>query len=123
MVSSRKVVGGILLSLFLTGLLLEIEATPNGPKKTHADDQTSPFRGAHFYRGSEPRALLGIGSSSCSSKKSYTVKKGDTCPALLAKYFHCSNTVFKKFNNNNRCTTSKLYVGLVICLPTVPGGC
>eukprot|EP00271_Cylindrocystis_brebissonii_P018613 TRINITY_DN5369_c0_g2_i2.p3 TRINITY_DN5369_c0_g2~~TRINITY_DN5369_c0_g2_i2.p3 ORF type:complete len:126 (+),score=15.06 TRINITY_DN5369_c0_g2_i2:376-753(+) len=121
MASSRTVVAGSLLLLFLIGLLLEIEGTPNGAKKTHADDPTSSFSAAQFYRGTHSRALL-AGSSSCSSKKTYKVKKADTCFALLKKYFQCSQTVFIKYNNV-LCINAKLYVGEVICLPPKSSNC
>eukprot|EP00271_Cylindrocystis_brebissonii_P020804 TRINITY_DN707_c1_g1_i2.p1 TRINITY_DN707_c1_g1~~TRINITY_DN707_c1_g1_i2.p1 ORF type:complete len:193 (+),score=10.11 TRINITY_DN707_c1_g1_i2:72-650(+) len=76
--------------------------------------------------GSSSKSLLGIGvakCSDCSSKKCFKVQKGDTCPALLATYWHCANSVFKKFNQNQRCTTAKLFPGQILCKPKIPGGC
>eukprot|EP00271_Cylindrocystis_brebissonii_P018614 TRINITY_DN5369_c0_g2_i3.p1 TRINITY_DN5369_c0_g2~~TRINITY_DN5369_c0_g2_i3.p1 ORF type:complete len:117 (+),score=8.48 TRINITY_DN5369_c0_g2_i3:376-726(+) len=115
MASSRMVVAGSLLLLFLTGLLLETEGTPNVAKKTHSDDEISPLNGALLYRGSHSRALLSV-KQSCSSKKFYVLKKGDTCQSLLRKYFKGSQTIFRKYNLA-MCISAKLFVGGVICLP------
>ncbi|CAI5523826.1 unnamed protein product [Closterium sp. Naga37s-1] len=55
-----------------------------------------------------------FGASSCS--KRYTVKSGDTCAAIIYKYFRGKTSYVSKLNSGFVCTSSTLYVGLSLCV-------
>ncbi|CAI7755718.1 unnamed protein product [Closterium sp. NIES-53] len=53
----------------------------------------------------------------CSTKRSYTVKRGDTCGLLIAKRYRRSADMFKELNYGYDCTVNKLWAGMMLCLP------
>ncbi|CAI5494308.1 unnamed protein product [Closterium sp. Naga37s-1] len=55
-----------------------------------------------------------FGASSCS--KRYTVKSGDTCAAIIYKYFRGKTSYVSKLNSGFVCTSSTLNVGLSLCV-------
>ncbi|CAI5482557.1 unnamed protein product [Closterium sp. Yama58-4] len=78
----------------------------------------SPLRGNVMSRvcvaAVDARPLSGI---SCSTKRTYSVKRGDTCGMLIVKKYRRSTDKFMELNNGYDCTVSRLWIGMLLCLP------
>ena len=57
------------------------------------------------------------GAAQCSTKKYYTVTRGDACSTIISKKYRGSTALFQSLNSGFVCQNSKLYVGLKLCSP------
>eukprot|EP00897_Mesotaenium_endlicherianum_P002575 jgi/Mesen1/2345/ME000156S01489 len=59
----------------------------------------------------------GVRSGGPQCKKSYKLRRGDTCASLIYNKFNRSAVLFKKLNRVLSCSTGSLFVNQIVCLP------
>ncbi|CAI7794652.1 unnamed protein product [Closterium sp. NIES-54] len=78
----------------------------------------SPLQGNMISRicvaAIDARPLSGV---SCSTKRMYSVKRGDTCGMLIVKRYRRSADMFRELNNGYDCAVTGLWIGMLLCLP------
>ncbi|CAI5484204.1 unnamed protein product, partial [Closterium sp. Yama58-4] len=78
----------------------------------------SPLHGNMMSRicvaGTDTRPFSGF---ICATKRPYSVNHGDTCGMLIVKKYRRSADVFRDLNNGYDCTVSRLFAGMLLCLP------
>ncbi|GJP33181.1 hypothetical protein CLOM_g17742 [Closterium sp. NIES-68] len=64
--------------------------------------------------GTDTRPLSGL---TCTTRRTYSVRRGDTCGVVIAKRYRRSTDLFRNLNNGYDCSVNSLWAGMLLCLP------